>query len=72
MLTYILSEVIGDEYVYIYYPEGNKDAPGKVGLSKARDKRIIEESTQDFGKRYAHHALNGIYISRESGTVAWY
>lgn len=72
MLTYILSEINGDEYVYIYYPEGKKDAPGKVGLLKNGEKRIIEESLEDLGRRYAHHALNGIDMSKESGTVAWY
>lgn len=72
MLTYILSEINGDEYIYIYYPDGNKNAPGKVGLSKGGEKRIIEESAQDFGRRYARHALSGIDMSRESGTVAWY
>lgn len=72
MLTYILIERNGDEQVYVYYPEGNTDAPGKVGLSKNGDKRIIEESRQDFGRRYAHHALNGIDMWAERGTVAWY
>lgn len=72
MLTYILSELNGDEYIYFYYPEGNEAAPGKVGLSKSGESRIIEESSQDFGKRYANHAMNGIDISKESGTVAWY
>lgn len=72
MLTYILSELNGDEYIYFCYPEGNEDAPGKVGLSKSGESRIIEESSQDFGKRYANHAMNSIDISKESGTVAWY
>ena len=72
MLTYILSEVNGDEYIFYYYPDGNKDSPGKVGLSKNGEKRVIQESEQDFGKRYANHAMNGIDISQESGTVAWY
>jgi len=72
MLTYILSEINGDEYIYIYYPDGNKEAPGKVGLSKNGEKRIIEESSEDFGRRYAQHALNGIDMSKEIGTVAWY
>ncbi len=72
MLTYILLEINGDEYIYIYYPNGNKDAPGKVSLSKNGDKRIIEESVQDFGKRYAYHALKGIDLSKKSGTIAWY
>lgn len=72
MLTYELLEINGDEYVYIYYPDGNEDAPGKVGISKNGSKRIIEESAQDFGKRYANHALNGIDLSKDSGTVAWY
>ena len=71
MLTYILSEINGDEYVYIYYPEGKKDVPGKVGLSKDGSNRIIEESKEDFGKRYANHALNGIDLSKKRGTVAW-
>ena len=72
MLTYLLSEINGDEYIYIYYPEGNKDAPGKVGILKNGESRIIEESSEDFGRRYAQHALNGIDMSKESGTVAWY
>ena len=71
MLTYILSEINGDEYVYIYYPEGKKDVPGKVGLSKDGGNRIIEESKEDFGKRYANHALNVIDLSKKRGTVAW-
>lgn len=72
MLTYTLLEINGDEYLYAYYPEGNKNASGKVGLSMNGNKRIIEESAQDFGKRYANHALNGIDIQKENGTIAWY
>ncbi len=72
MLTYVLLEINGDEYVYVYYPDGNMNFPGKVGLSKNGSKRIIEESAQDLGKRYAYHALNGIDISKENGIVAWY
>lgn len=72
MLTYRLLEIDGDEYIYIYYPDGNEKASGKVGLSKNGNKRIIEESDQDFGKRYAYHALHGINITKEYGTVAWY
>ena len=45
--------------------------PGKVGLSKDGGNRIIEESKEDFGKRYANHALNGIDLSKKRGTVAW-
>lgn len=37
--------------MYIYYPDANEEVPGKVGLSKNGNKRIIEESEQDFGKR---------------------
>lgn len=75
MLTYRLLEMNGDEYIYIYYPDGNEEAPGKVGIlqkGNKRIKRILEESVHDFGKRYANHALNGIDISQKSGTVAWY
>lgn len=72
MLTYTLLEINGDEYIYAYYPEGNKSASGKVGLSTNGNKRIIEESTQDFGKRYANHALKGIDIQKENRTIAWY
>lgn len=72
MLTYRLLEINGDEYIYIYYPDGNKDAPGKVVLSRNGNKRILEESVQDFGKRYTNHALNGIDLSQKSGAVAWY
>lgn len=72
MLTYRLLEIKGEEYVYAYYPDGNEDAPGKVGISKNGNRRIIEESAQDFWKRYANHALNGIDLSQKSGMVAWY
>ena len=45
---------------------------GKSAYQKNGGKRIIEESVQDFGKRYANHALNEIDLSKKSGTVAWY
>lgn len=72
MLKYEFLEKIDDEYVYAYYPDGNKNAPGKVGVKESGEKRIIEESDEDFGKRYAHHALKSIDVTEKSGTIAWY
>lgn len=71
MLTYRLSEINGNEYIFYYYPNGDENASGKVGISKNGNKRILEESPQDFGRRYANHALNGIDLAQKSGTVAW-
>lgn len=72
MLTYEFLEKHDDEYVYCYYPEGDKVTPGKIGIKADGSKRIIEESENDFGKRYAHHAMKGIDITKKNGTIAWY
>lgn len=72
MLKYKLLEKIGGELVYAYYPAGNENAPGKVAISGNGQGRVIEESEEDFGKRYAYHAIYGIDLTKEKGTVAWY
>lgn len=72
MLTYKLLNKIDGELVYAYYPDGKEDAPGKVAISGNGRGRIIEESKEDFGKRYAYHAIYGIDTTKETGTVAWY
>lgn len=72
MLIYEFLEMQGDEYIYCYYPDGDKSMPGRVGIKADGSKRIIEESKNDFGKHYAHHAMKGIDITKEKGTIAWY
>ena len=72
MLTYKLLNQIDGELVYAYYPEGNEKAPGKVAIFGDKQGRIIEESPEDFSKYYAHHAVYGIDVTKETGTVAWY
>lgn len=72
MLTYEFLGIENSESLFAYYPEGNKNAPGKIAVLQDGTGRIIEESSEDFGKRYAYHAINGIDTTRISGTVAWY
>lgn len=72
MLTYSFLFEQNDELVFAYYPEGDISMPGKVAITSGGDGRVIEDSKADFGKRYAYHAINGIDISKKSGTVAWY
>lgn len=72
MLTYKFLNRIDGELVYAYYPNGNEDAPGKVAVSDNGKGRVIEESIEDFGKRYAYHAIKGIDTKKEKGTIAWY
>lgn len=72
MLTYEYLNKIDGELVFAYYPNGNKDAPGKVAITSNGNGRVVEESKEDFGKRYAYHAIKGINMNQKSGTVAWY
>ena len=72
MLTYKFLNKIDGEFVFAYYPNGNQNAPGKVAISSNGKGQVIEESKEDFGKRYAYHAIRGIDTTQESGTVAWY
>ena len=72
MLTYKFLNKIENEMVFAYYPNGDENAPGKVAISNNGLGRVVEESREDFGKRYAYHAIHGIDISKEKGTVAWY
>lgn len=71
MLTYELESVKDGRYVYIYYPENNKNAPGRIALYKNDRREIIEDSKDDFKGYYRGHALCGIPVGEESGTVAW-
>ena len=58
--------------LYAYYPEGREAAPGIIVITQKGSGRIVSESKEDFGKRYAHHAIRGIDPERKTGTVAWY
>lgn len=79
MLTLNLIELSDDMVIYEYYPEDNKRYPGKVALNlKTKERIFLEESSNDFGKRYAAHALRRIEeysLNGEfkiDGLVAWY
>ena len=60
MLTYEYIETQNGEMIFVYYPDGDKNAPGKIALIKQGEGRVIEESSEDIGKRYAYHAIYGI------------
>lgn len=72
MLTYKFLHKKENEAVFAYYPNGNEKAPGKIAFSEQGKGRILEESKEDFGKRYAYHAIRKIDPSKQQGTVAWY
>lgn len=72
MLTYKYLHKEDGESVFAYFPNGHEDAPGKVAISDNRKGRVIEESKEDFGNRYAYHAIHGINLGKETGTIAWY
>ena len=72
MLTYKFLYKDSGEYVFAYYPDGKENTPGKVAILGNKQGRVIEESAEDFGKRYAFHAISGIDITKEKGTIAWY
>ena len=72
MLKYKLIEKTENEFIYVYYPEGNEDAPGIIAISGHKKGRIVEESKDDIGKIYAFHAIYGLDVTRDSGIVAWY
>ena len=72
MLTYKLSSKTKNETIYYYFPNGNEDAPGKISIKPDGTREIVSESKNDFGKRFAFHALHGIDIKSKTGTIAWY
>ena len=73
MLRYVFKEMDGEWLVYYYYPEGILEAPGLVRVNRFKEGTIVSPSVKDFGGNlYAHHAIRGIDVTKEKGTVAWY
>ncbi|MGI6205522.1 MAG: hypothetical protein ACOYJI_02665 [Anaerovoracaceae bacterium] len=72
MLRYKLESYENGCRIYIYYPEGEMNAPGKVALYDDGTVIILEPSESDVKNIYAHHALSGIDKEKATGTVAWY
>lgn len=71
MLTFELEHFENGKYLYVYYPENNREAPGCVVLYEDEEREIVEDSTDDFKGYYRCHALWGIPVGQKSGTVAW-
>lgn len=79
MVTLKLIELNEDRVIYEYYPEGDKQYPGKISLDlKTKERIYLQESSKDFGKRYSYYAFMKIeeYSSNgnfeKEGLVAWY
>lgn len=72
MLQYELEYSEKGKWVFIYYPEGKMDAPGRVAFYDDGRREVLQESEEDIKRIYAHHALLGINRRNKSGTVAWY
>lgn len=71
MLTYELESFENGRYVYVYYPDDNRNAPGRVALYKCGKKEVIEDSVDDVKGYYRGHAIWNIPIGEKEGTVAW-
>ena len=72
MLMYEFVRETNGERVFAYYPEGNRNAPGTVVVETIGIGHVVEASSEDFGNRYAFHAIKNIDPTKKSGTVAWY
>lgn len=72
MLKYKLEKEENGKKIYLYFPEGNENAPGRISLNHNGTREILEDSSKDFKRIYAMHALSGIDINKKEGTVAWY
>ena len=57
---------------YEYYPEGDITKPGIVEFQEGARPKLLKESEKDVKGYYAVHALRGIDVDKESGTVAWH
>ena len=72
MLQYKLEKEENGEKIYLYFPEGNENAPGKISFKHNGIREILEESSEDLKRIYAMHALAGINTSKKEGAIAWY
>lgn len=79
MVKLRLLELTDKKVLYEYYPEGNKEHPGIVGLDlETKERLFIKESEDDFDWMYAHYALTRVeaYAAsghfKEEGMQAWY
>jgi len=57
---------------YGFYPEGNISAEGIIEFKNGEKPKIVKPSPEDVKMFYAIHAMYGIDITKESGTIAWY
>lgn len=71
MILYYLVSENGQKRIYDYYPEGESD-PGRIAFLSNGGIEIIKDSSCDVKGYYRMHACQGIDISKEKGTVAWY
>ena len=71
MLTFELESYENGRYVFIYYPNGDKTAPGRIAKYEDGKREIIHDSPADVKGYYRGHAFSGIDISKKEGTVAW-
>ena len=71
MLTFKRISEENGVLIYEFYPNGDTSVPGIVEFKKGEKPRLIQDSEIDVKMYYAIHALWGIDITKESGTVAW-
>lgn len=57
---------------YLFFPEGHTEAPGVIVIKSDGTREIVDDSSKDFKRIYAMHALSGIDADKDEGVVAWY
>lgn len=58
MVIIKLIELTEDRVTYEYYPEGNKQYPGKIALDlKTKERIYLKESSEDFSEKDMHFML---------------
>lgn len=79
MVYFKIFKLTDKEATYEYYPENNREAPGTITVDlNTGDINIDKEAADDFGKRYANHAIRKIrefYVKNsfdKEGMAAWY
>ncbi|MCD7809026.1 MAG: hypothetical protein LUH02_06770 [Erysipelotrichaceae bacterium] len=71
MLTFELVKYEKGKYIYHFFPDIDKSAYGVIAIYDDGEREIIQQSSVDVKQYYMGHALWGIPVGEEWGTVAW-
>ena len=72
MLKYEYFDETDEGFIFLYYPEGDTESPGKVFIPKSGRGYVLEEAKCDRFRMYAFHAIKSIDPNEKYGMIAWY